>query len=215
MGRRCVLGAAGLALALALAGCGTMMLAAKGEPIWLRHRLDWTVYQPSHRVALATYEVLKEELATVKILDEELSQDDRFNTADGKTPKPGDIKIPDDYPAFWIDSFIPGNKPLIVNCRYLYLEGKTKDGKRVDALVRLEIVGTSEQHTVVSLQVGRKGDEKLTKALIDKISGRVQGPQSPPGSAEERAALTAAFGVMPDADWDVDSTTGLIRKKTK
>jgi hypothetical protein len=212
MGRRCVLGAVGLALALA--GCGTMKLAAKGEPVWLRHRLDWTVYQPSHRVALAAYEVLKEELGEVKVANEELSQEDRFNV-DGKTPNPGEVKIPDDYPAFWMDSFDPAEKPLLVNCRYVDLEAKTKDDKSVEVIIRLEIVGKTEQHTVVSVQVGHKGDEKLTKGLIDKISGRVQEPKSPPGSAEERAELTAAFGYGTQDNWDMDATTGEIRRRSK
>jgi hypothetical protein len=197
--RRCLLAVAGLTLALA-AGCGSMMLAAQeGEPVWLLHRLNWTVYQPSHRVALATLEVLKEaELTDVKIHSDELTVDKRFDTPDGKTPKPGDVKIPDDYPAFWLDGF--DDHPRIVNCRYCSLEAKTKDGKMVYAVVRLVIVGKSEQHTVVSVQVGRKGDEKLTKSLIDKISSRVLEPKILPGSPEERTALNDAFKPRPGTD---------------
>ena len=211
--RRCLLAVAGLSMALA-AGCGSMMLASQGVPIWLRHRLDWTVYQPSHRVALATFEVLKAELAEVKIVDEELTRDDHFNSPDGKTPKPGEVKIPDDYPAFWLDEFLPG-LPMIVNCRYVVIEGKTKDGKRVDVVVRLEIV-SSDQRTVVSVQVGHKGeDDKITKKLIDKISERVHQPTLKPDSPEEHAALVAALGLRPSNDWDMDGTTGEIRMKRK
>jgi hypothetical protein len=213
--RRCLLAVAGLALALT-AGCGSMMIAAMdGEPVWLRHRLDWTVYQPSHRVALATLEVLKTELAEAKIVDEELTEDKRFNTPDGKTPKPGEVRIPDDYPAFWLDGLVD-QRPMIVNCRFCDIRGKTKDGKPVEAVVRLEIVGKSEQHTVLSIQVGRKGDEKSNKAtkdLIDKISDRVLQPKLPPGSPEERAALSTAFSRQPADNVDYVVASGEIRIK--
>jgi hypothetical protein len=214
--RRCLLASAGLSLALA-AGCGTMMLASQGEPVWLLHRLDWTVFKPSHRVAMATFEALKGELAEVKIVDEELTQDSHYNLPDGQwtLPKPADLRIPDDYPAFWVDGFGPKDQPMIVNCRSCVFRGKTKDGKRVDAVVRLEIVGTSEQHTVVSVQAGRKGDEKLTKGLIDRISEQLQHPKFPPGSTEERAALNLVLGLRPTDDWDIDATTGDIRMKAK
>jgi hypothetical protein len=197
--RRCLLAVAGLSLALA-AGCGSMMLAAReGEPVWLLHRLNWTVYQPSHRVALAALEVLKEaKLTDVRIASDELTLDTHFNTPDGKVPKPAAVRIPEDYPAFWLDGF--DDHPMIVNCRFCSIEGKTKEGKMVYAVVRLEIVGKSEQHTVVSVQVGRKGDEKLTKSLIDKISNRVLEPKIQPGSPEERAALNDAFKPRPGTD---------------
>jgi hypothetical protein len=208
--RRCLLAVAGLTLALA-AGCGSMMLAAReGEPVWLLHRLNWTVYQPSHRVALATLQVLKEsDLTDVKIVADELTLDNRYNTPDGKVPKPGDIKIPDEYPAFWLDGF--DDHPRIVNCRFCSLEGKTKDGKMVYAVVRLEIVGKSEQHTVVSVQVGRKGDEKLTKSLIDKISSRVLEPKIIPGSPEERTALNDAFKPRPGTEDRMTIAAGELR----
>jgi len=190
--RRCLIAVAGLSIALAT-GCGSMMLAAReGEPVWLIHRLNWTVYQPSHRVALATLEALKDSnLSDVRIVADEVTVDPRFNTAQGKAPRPEDVKIPEDYPAFWLDGL--DDHPLIINCRYCSFEAKTKDGKIVHAVVRLEIIGKSEQHTVVSVQVGRKGDEALTKSLIDKISGKVFEPKILPGSPEERTALNEAF----------------------
>jgi hypothetical protein len=173
-----------------------MLGAMQGQPVWLTHRLDWTVYQPSHRVALATYEALKGELAEVKVLNVELTQDDHFNPPGGGMPKPGDVKIPEDYPAFWADWLNPKG-PVIVNCRYCDFEGKTKDGRKVEAVVRLEIMG-SDQRTVVSVQVGRKRDDKATKVLIDKISDRVHNqPILKPGSPEERTALKDAFGPRP------------------
>ena len=197
--RKCCFALAGLALALA-AGCGSLMIGAmQGQPVWLTHRLDWTVYQPSHRVALATYEALKAELDEVKVVDIELTQDDHFNPPGGGMPRLGDLKIPDDYPAFWADGLNP-NGPVLVNCRSCDFAGKTKDGRKVEAVVRLEIMG-SDQRTVVSVQVGRKRDDKASKALIDKISERVHNqPILKPGSPEERAALNKAFGPGPGKD---------------
>lgn len=209
--RRGVFAVAMLALGLGLAaGCGSLMVAIeRHEPFWLPHRLDWTVYQPSHRVALATLETLKAELSEVKVTEERLSQDDRFDTPDGHSPKPGAIEIPADYPAFWVEGFV--SEPTIVNCRYFELEGKTKDGKRVDVVVRLEVIGKTEQHTVVSVQVGRKGDQAFSQDLIGKISDRVQQRAVKPGSPEERTALNAAFGPQLGDDRDLEPTTGEIR----
>ncbi len=218
MFRRCLLAVAGLALALGPAeGCGPVLRTAmkvervmqRAELAWMPNRLDYTVYQPSHRVALATSEVLKAELAEAKIVDEELTEDKHFDTPEGKTPEPGDVKIPDDYPAFWLDGLVD-NRPMIVNCRLVSFAGKTKDGQKVDALVRLEIIG-SDRRTVVSVQVGSHGDPKPTKVLIDKISDRVQNPSTRPGSPEERAALKAAFDPGPKADVDLFATTGDIK----
>jgi hypothetical protein len=200
MWRRCaiVVAVAGLAL---MAGCGSMILAVQeGEPIWLLHRVWRIVPEPSHQVALATLEVLKAELTDVKIVEEELSAEDRFNPPDGKPPKPDNVDIPVEYPAFWLDGLIFNESgPGIYNCRFCAFEGKTKDGRMVDAVVRMESEG-SEKHSVVSLQVGRKGDKEASKALLDKIADRAAHPTLAPGSHEERAALSAAFLPRPGTE---------------
>ncbi len=205
--RRCLLAVAGLPLALALsAGCGPVFRTAqkvdavlgKAELAWMPNRLEYTVYQPSHRVALATFETLKAELAEVKVGDFELSRDNRYNTPEGKMPKPGDVRIPVEYPAFWMDGLDAAGS-VLVNCRSVDFSGKTKDGEAVVASVRLEIVG-SDQRTVVSVQVGRRGDPKATKDLIGKISERVHEPKLKPGSPEEQASLNIVFGHRPGED---------------
>jgi hypothetical protein len=205
--RRCLLTVAGLALAPALsAGCGPILRTAvkvdavlqKAELAWMPNRLNYTVYQPSQRVALATMDLLKEELAEVKVLDIEVSRDDRYNTPEGKMPKPGEVRIPDEYPAFWMDG-LDSDGPVLVNCRSVDFEGKTKAGEAVEVSVRLEIMGP-DQRTVVSVQVGRRGDPKATKELIDKISERVHAPKLQPGSPEEQASLNIVFGHRPGKD---------------
>jgi hypothetical protein len=217
MFRRCLLAVAGLALGL-VAGCGPIVRSAwkiergllKVESALMPNRLDYTVYQPTHRVALATSEALKVELAEVKIRNVELTQDKHFDTPEGKTPVPGSVVIPDDYSACWLEGLPISKSPILVNCRLVAFAGKTKDGQRVDVSVRLEIVG-SDQRTVVSVQVGGHGDSTGSKNLIDKISERVQNPSTRPGSPEERAALKAAFAPGPKGDVDFSAPTGEIR----
>jgi hypothetical protein len=216
MDRRCLLALAGLALG-PVAGCGPVFRSkwkieravARVESALMPNRLDYTVYQPSHRVALATSETLKAELAEVKIRNVVLTQDKHFDTPEGKAPAPGSVKIPDDYPACWLEGLPISQGPILVNCRIVEFAGKTKDGQRVDAEVRLEIVG-SDVRTVVSVQVGGRGDSSRSKDLIDKISDRVQSPSTRPGSPEERAALKAAFVPGPKADVDFSPETGEI-----
>jgi hypothetical protein len=207
MFRRSLLAVAGLAMALGLAaGCGPIFRSTqkveaalqKAELALMPNRLDYTVYQPPHRVALATYEVIKAEFVEVKVRDIDLTLDDHFNTPDGKMPKPGEAKIPDDYPACWLDGLNPTG-PVIVNFRSCEFEGKTKDGQWVEAVVRLEIMG-SDMRSVVSAQVGRMGDQKATKSLIDKICIRIREPRTKPGSPEELTALNDAFAPKPGKD---------------
>jgi hypothetical protein len=220
MYRRCLPALAGLALGL-VAGCGPVVRTAqriesarvKLEWAMLPNRLDYTVYQPSHRVALATSEALKAELAEVKIRKIELTQDRHFDTPEGKTPVPGSVKIPDDSSVCWLEGLPNSASPILVNCHLVTFAGKTKDGQRVDAAVRLEIVG-SDQRTVVSVQVGGHGDARGSKALIDKISERVQNPSTRPGSPEERTALKAAFDPGPRGDIDYSAATGEITIRT-
>ena len=219
MFRRCLLAIAGLALGL-VAGCGPVLRTAwkaeraigKVEAAWMPNRLDYTIYQPSHRVALATFEALKAELAEVKIRKVELTQDKHFDLPDGKPPAPGSVVIPNDYPACWLEGLPIFNSPTLVNCRHVVFAGKTKDGQKVDALVRLEVVG-SDQRTVVSVQVGGHGDATGSKNLIGKISERVLNPLTGPGSPEERAALKAAFDPGSKGEVDFSAATGDISIK--
>lgn len=194
MMRRCVAVIAMTAV-VSVAGCGAMMLAvSEGEPFWLLHRVNRPFVQPSHRVALATYEVLKAELTSVEIDDEEMTPDDQFDKPGGKTPMPGEIEIPDDVPAFWLKVLNFG--PAIVNLRTCELMGKDRHGREVFAVVRIGSRGP-KLNTVVSIQIGRRGDEKASRALLDKIAERVAHPSYKPGSPEERQALQDLFNPEP------------------
>jgi hypothetical protein len=219
MFRRCTLAVAGLALGL-LVGCGPVIRtswkidAARVKAEWalMPNRLDYTVYQPSHRVALATFETLKAELAEVKIRNVELTVDKNYDTSEGKPPVMGEFEIPKDHPAFWFEGLPDTKAPTLVNCWKVAFSGKTKEGQKVEAQVRLEIVG-SDRRTVVSVQVGSRGDATGSKNLIDRISERIQNPSTRPGSPEESAALKAAFDPGPKGMIDVSEETGEITIK--
>jgi hypothetical protein len=175
-----------------ITGCGMMMLAKEGEPVWLRSRVSRTFVEPSHRVALATLEVLKDELGSVKDGPVDvMTRDSNFDPPGGGSPKPSEVQIPDNYPAFWLDGLATG--PTLVNYRVVSFSGKTLDGRPVEAVVR---VGAQDRMTssVVSIQVGRRGDEEISRNLLDKIADRVAHPTYKPGSPEESQALQTAFG---------------------
>ncbi len=216
MFRRCVLAVAGLTLGL-LAGCGPVLRSAerietallKVEAAWMPNRLDCMIYHPSHRVALATAEVLKVELAEVKIRSVELTRDKNYDTPEGKTPAPDSVVIPSDYQAFWLECLPVSRSPILVNCRLVKFEGKAPDGQKVEAVVRLEVVG-SDQRTVVSVQAGGHGDNRGSHYLLARINERMQNPSTRPGSPEERAALKAAFDPGPKGNVDYSAETGEI-----
>lgn len=138
-----------------------------------------------------------------------MTQDRHFDTPEGKTPMPGSFAIPDNYSACWLEGLPNVASPALVNFRLVEFAGKTKDGKKVEVAVRLEIVG-SDQRTVVSVQVGGHGDPSGSKGLIEKIAERIQNRSTRPGSPEERAALKAAFAPGPKGKVDVSAATGEV-----
>lgn len=199
MDRRCLLALAGPALVV-VAGCGPVVRSAwkveraaqRVETALTPNRVDDMVYQPSHRVALATLEALRAELAEVKVRRVELTRDRHYDTPEGKPPAPGTVAIPGDAAVCWLDGLPDAAGPALVNCQLVAFAGKTKDGQKVDATVRLEVVG-SDQRTVVSVQVGGRGDATGSRSLMDRIAAQLRSPATRPGSPEERAALRAAF----------------------
>ena len=212
---------AGLALGLVV-GCGPVIRSSwkiqrgmtKVESALTPNKLDYTVYLPSHRVALSTSEALKAELPEVKISRVELTRDKNFDTPEGKTPEPGSVVIPNDYPACWFDGLSGSKAPILINCRLVEFEGKTKDGQKVEVLVQLDLTG-SDQRTVVSVRVGGRGDASGSERLIDSISARVQNPSTRPGSPEERDALKAAFDLGPKADLAFSEASGEVTIKAR
>ena len=191
MSRRCLL--AVLVAVGCLPGCGLGLRKIAGEP-----RIgDWTEStshkEPPHRVALATLEAMRAELASA---DFAKGQDSEFAVARDlmrpgkKIPRPGE-SVPPDYPAFWVDWTAKGDghqeRNLVVLIQ-AHFEGKTRDGRPVQISVRRDV------ETVVTVKVGKHGDPKLGRFLGERISERLAHPLHPPGSAEEAEAFRAFFG---------------------
>ena len=184
-----------LAVAVALMpGCGLAMKTMAERPhlfVWSESR---THPEPTHRVALATLEAMRAELASADFARDDGSQ---FAVASGlmqpgmKIPKPGEA-VPPDYPAFWLDWTASNNghrERQLVQLQLARFEGVTRDGRRVQVGVRKE-----PESTQVMIQVDKHGDAKLGKALLDRIDDRLAHPLHPPGSSEEGETLRAFFG---------------------
>lgn len=204
LGRRSVV-LAGLTLGLVV-GCGPVIRTkwkverglARAETALTPNKLDYTVYQPTHRVALATWETLKADLAEARVVRVELTRDHHFDTSEGKTPAPEAVTIPPGHHACWVESPALAKEPILANCQLVSFEGKTKDGQAVEVEVRLEIVG-SDQRTVAGVQVGGRGDSSNSRLLIARISERLVNLAPRPNSPEERAAVRTMFDLGPKA----------------
>jgi hypothetical protein len=164
-----------------------------GEPLlWV-----WTEStgheEPPHRVALATLEAMRAELASA---DFTRGQDSQFSVATElmqpgkKIPRPGE-PLPADYPAFWVDwtAKDDGHKERnLVLLLQAHFEGRTRDGRPVQVNIR------RDQETIVTIRVGRHGDAKVGQALAARIDERLAHPLHPPGSPAEAETLRAFFG---------------------
>jgi hypothetical protein len=176
-----------------LPGCGLGVRKMAGGP-----RLDnWTESttrkEPPHRVALATLEAMRAELASA---DFARGQDSQFAVARDlmrpgmKIPRPGD-PVPPDYPAFWVDWTAKDDgheeRNLVVLVQ-AHFEGQTRDGRLVQVTIKRDV------QTLVTVQVGKDGDPRLARLLGERISERLAHPLHPPGSPEEAETLRAFFG---------------------
>ena len=174
---------------------------SEGQPVWLLSRVSASYQIPSHRVAFAAYEEMKADLATIEIGDIEVSKDTHYYAKGTPVPKIDETKIPKDYPGFWYDlaDHDNGTVPTIVNLRQMDFSGKTLSGRGVQVWINMHESG---METMLSIQVGTRGNEKVSKDFLDKISQRLTTPTYKPGSPEERVAFLAFFGkkTMPETE---------------
>ena len=191
MSRRCLM--AVLVVAACLPGCGLGLRKMAGGPRTGAWTESTTYKEPPHRVALATLEAMRAELASA---DFATGRDSEFAVARDlmkpgmKIPRPGD-PVPPDYPAFWVDwtAKDDGHKERnLVVLVQAHFEGQTRDGRPVQVHVKCDL------ETVVTVQVGRHGDPKVGRLLGERISERLAHPLHPPGSPEEAETLRAFFG---------------------
>jgi hypothetical protein len=191
MSRRCLI--AVLVAFACLPGCGLGLRKMVGEPRIGAWTESTTHKEPPHRVALATLEAMRAELASA---DFAKGQDSEFAVARDlmrpgmKIPRPGE-PVPADYPAFWVDwtAKDDGHKQRnLVVLVQAHFEGQTRDGRPVQITVRRDV------ETVVTVKVGKHGDPKLSRLLGERISERLAHPLHRPGSSEEAETLRAFFG---------------------
>ena len=177
-----------------LTGCGLAMRKMEGEPLWQVGTATRTFIEPSHRVAIAALEAMRAELASADLAadrDLAFSPADELCKADGSYPVEGELGLPPNHPAFWMDlPDRPGLPPRRIPARLLstYLVGRARDGRPVEVAVRF-----AGAETLVTAHVGRAGDSELSKALFDRIADRLAHPAYPVGSRDEAEAFRAFF----------------------
>ena len=144
---------------------------------------------PPHRVALATFEAMRAELASSDFAkNSEFSKIRPPVRKDGTPPKRGEL--PPDFPAFWLE-WNGAGKPVreLVGLRAAHFAGKANDGRPIEVNVTAK-----DGETLVTIRVDQLGDRMFCTYLFEQISGHLNHPSYPPGSVEEAAALQAFFG---------------------
>ena len=192
MTRRCSLAMAAL-IAVAgpasVPGCGMAVRKIDAESLEAFTTVSRSFPESSHRVALATFEAMRGELASADFAkDSEFSANPKLARPDGS--KPGEGELPPNFPAFWLE-WKNKDKSLreLVTLKACHYSGKTRDGRPVQVAVLSEPEGT-----LVTVQVDKLGDRPFSQALLEKVAQRLAHPASPPGSLDEAATFKAFFG---------------------
>jgi hypothetical protein len=149
-----------------------------------------TYQEPSHRVALATFEAMRSELASA-----EFAKDSEFlpgpKPRNPNAPLFSDGKpLPPNFPAFWVEYQSSGQKiSKLLTLGACHFAGKTRYGKPVTVEVRFQ----PPEGTTVTVHID--GDDRsASKVLLQVVEERLAHPANPPGSLEEAATLKAFFG---------------------
>ncbi len=200
---RWILGAvAALAMApVALPGCGLgVRRQLDSEPILIPGVNTRSYPAAPHRVALATLEAMRAELASA---DFAKGKDNAFGSAqaDLKAHTPPGQKppalprvgepIPVDWPYFWVEWNVKNSAKkerqlvLLSSCQF---EGKARNGDPVRASVKNE-----NGQSVVTMQVGKMADQAAVRVLLEKIEDRLAHPLRPAGTVEEADTFVAFF----------------------
>ena len=145
---------------------------------------------PSHRVALATFEAMRSELASA-----EFARDSEFFS--GPKPKnPGDPgpsagqPLPTNFPGVWVEYRAGGTKvDRLLTLGACHFVGKTRTGQAATVEVLNQPGGST-----VTVHVDGDADRSVSKLLLDKVADRLAHPANPAGSPEEASTFKAFFG---------------------
>ncbi len=185
-----------LALVLAnglCAGCGLSKKMVGMNPPWSLGSATRTFVAPPYRVAYATFEAMRAELATVEAKDCALKLDQTQVTPDGRMPRPEEVHLPANHPGFWVeglDKLTARKDPVLVTLQSLVIEGTTRDGRAVVANI---VAREQGKETEVTIKVDPHGELSASRSVLDGVTFRLARPALAPGSPEERAALLAFF----------------------
>jgi hypothetical protein len=162
-------------------GCGMAVRKLDAESLTAATTAVRSFPESPHRVALATFEAIRGELASAEFAG---------NSEFAPFPKPREGDLPANFPAFRLE-WSTGGKPVraLVMLKSVRFEGKAKDGRPVE-------VGVAAQpgETLVTIHFDQLGDRMYSIYLFDQVARRLAHPTYPPGSAEEAAAFQAFFG---------------------
>jgi hypothetical protein len=173
-----------------MAGCGMAMRKLQREELIAIESVSRSFPEPSHRVALATFEAMRAELASAEFArDSEFFPAPKLKKKDGSEPKEGQ-PLPPNYPGLWVEWKSKGKAVTsLLTLGACHFTGKTPAGQAVAVEVHAQPEGT-----VVTVHIDNSGDKSASKALLDRVADRLAHPSCPPGSPEEVATLKAFFG---------------------
>jgi hypothetical protein len=174
---------------VSMPGCGLAVRKQDAESLAAFTTVNRFFPESSHRVALATFEAMRGELASAEFAkDSEFSSNPKLLKPGGTQPREGEL--PPNFPAFWLEWKSKGQSIRgLVTLKACHYSGKTRDGRPVEVAVLLQPGGS-----VVTVQVDKLGDRAVSQALLDKVAGRLAHPACSPGSLEEAATFKAFFG---------------------
>jgi hypothetical protein len=188
--RRSLLAVALLFGPVPISGCGMAVRKADEETLAAATTAVRSLSAPSHRVALATFEVMRAELASSDFAkDSGFSPDPGLFKRDGSPVKEGEL--PPNFPAFWLEWKSDKGQPVrrMMTLKDAHFKGIARDGRPVE----VGVVANGAE-TLLKIRFDKLGDRMFSQDLAEKVSQRLNHPTYPPGSLEEANAFKAFFG---------------------
>ena len=158
------------AILLILWGCQTTILLVPGELGPGNGRADRTYEEPVARVIPAVFKALDDHsISPLRVTFLDAEGDTPLDVEDASESRKNSLilKNRDVLKTKKIDLPDGSTKPFEVGA--MSYTGKTLDGHHVAILVK-----TNEEDTEVSARIGRIGDHRRARALLDSVTGRLE-----------------------------------------
>ena len=162
-------------------GCGMAVRKLDAETLAAATTAVRSFPESPHRVALATFEMMRGEMASAEFAG---------NSEFAPYRKRFEGNLPANFPAFRLE-WTSGDKPVraLVTLKAAHFAGKAKDGRPIEVNVEAQ-----PGETLVTIHVDQLGDRMFSNFLFDQVAQRLAHPTYPPGSPEEAEAFQAFFG---------------------